>query len=892
MLRGRKSFLKFLSTLIVLGVLVGAPGGERVQAAPGMNPQHTNVVISEFRTSGPGGTTDEFIEFFNPTMNPIDISGWGIMPSDQNRRMPPTPIYIFPSSPDHTILQSGQHYLVANTGFGGSVTPNGTYTYDVPDNGGIALIIPGVPPNPDVVVDSVGMSNGVPFVEGTPLPPLAGTADQSYERGPGGDLGNCTDTDHNSTDFILITPSNPQNLASAASTACTNPVQTISFTSTAPTSAKVGAASYSPVAIATSGLPVSPTIDASATSFCSISAGVVSFIGVGTCVIDANQAGDAPGPNHYYQAAVQVQQSFTVDKGNQTISFTSTAPANAKVGGAPYLVSATATSSLAVALSIAPSAAGVCTLSGGNVSFIAVGECVINATQVGDGNWNAAPPTQQAFSVAQGDQTITFGPAPTSPRVGGSYTPTASGGGSGNPVTITVDTSTSAICSISGGIVSFNAVGTCVVDANQAGNSNWNPGLAQQSFTISPTATATSTPGAPAHLVISEFRSRGPLGENDEFVEIYNPYAAPVNIGSWTIRTSSGCSTGTTVLVTIAASTILKPGQHYLVAATGSSAANEADRTFTPGIDDNGGVGLFNFAGTVQDMAGMCATTLYREGNFLTPLLQENELLNQSYERKPVGASSCYDTSDNARDFALVAPADPQNSASPIVMCAGVVAFTPTFTRTPIPTLTPTNAPTAVPGNVVLNEFLPHPRTDWNGDGTIDTGDEYIEIINMGTASVSVANWKLDNGAGSANSFTLPALTLLPRQIAVFYHADTGIGLSDVGGSVRLLKSDGHTADIFNYPLVTAADRTWCRLPDGNGEWGFVCTPTPGKPNEAIKSGTPGSGEAAGSICIKNSAPVTVLTAECSSPGGKMWGEVGNVETWLKTRLKFDVFVE
>ncbi len=174
----------------------------------------------------------------------------------------------------------------------------------------------------------------------------------------------------------------------------------------------------------------------------------------------------------------------------------------------------------------------------------------------------------------------------------------------------------------------------------------------------------------------------------------------------------------------------------------------------------------------------------------------------------------------------------------------------------------------------------------------MDTGDEFIELINVGTASVSISKWKLDNGAGSTNTFTLPNLTLLPRQIVVFYHADTGIGLSDVGSSVRLLKPDGRTADIYNYPLVTMADRTWCRLPDGNGGWGFVCSPTPGKPNEEVKSGSPGAGEGAGSVCIKNLAPPTVLTAECSSPGGRMFGQGGSAEIWLNSRLKFDTFVE
>ena len=95
-------------------------------------------------------------------------------------------------------------------------------------------------------------------------------------------------------------------LLSADVAAKTN--QTISFTSTAPTSATVGGATYTATATATSGLAVTLTIDSSASSVCSINgSGVVSFIGAGTCVIDANQAG-----NSTYNPAPQVQQSFSV----------------------------------------------------------------------------------------------------------------------------------------------------------------------------------------------------------------------------------------------------------------------------------------------------------------------------------------------------------------------------------------------------------------------------------------------------------------------------------------------------------------------------------------------------------------------------------------------------
>src|SRR4029079_3004477 len=128
--------------------------------------------------------------------------------------------------------------------------------------------------------------------------------------------------------------------------------QTITFTSSPPANATPGGPTYNVTATATSGLPVTFTIDASASSVCSISGSTVSFIGAGTCVIDANQAGDAN-----WNPAPQVQQSFAVGKGAQTITFTSSPPASPQVGGPTYNVTATASSGLAVTFTIDASAA-------------------------------------------------------------------------------------------------------------------------------------------------------------------------------------------------------------------------------------------------------------------------------------------------------------------------------------------------------------------------------------------------------------------------------------------------------------------------------------------------------------------------------------------------------
>lgn len=88
---------------------------------------------------------------------------------------------------------------------------------------------------------------------------------------------------------------------------------------------------------------------------------------------------------------------------------------------------------------------------------------------------------------AQAPQSISFTSTPPSPALtGGSYTPTAAGGGSGNPVLFSIDpSSASGACSLNSGTVSFTGAGNCVIDANQAGSAGYLAApQAQQSFTI------------------------------------------------------------------------------------------------------------------------------------------------------------------------------------------------------------------------------------------------------------------------------------------------------------------------------------------------------------------------------------------------------------------------
>jgi hypothetical protein len=232
-----------------------------------------------------------------------------------------------------------------------------------------------------------------------------------------------------------------------------------------------GAAPFTVSATATSGLAV--TFAPTTPAVCSVSGDTVTLVAVGTCTIQATQAG-----NGTYAAATPVNQSFVVSQGSQSITFG--ALSNQVFGTAPFPLSATATSGLAV--SFAPTTPSVCAVSGATVTLVAVGTCTIQATQAGNANYSAATPVNQSFLVTQGSQTITFG-ALSNQAFGAAPFPVSATASSGLPVSFA--SITPGVCMVSGATVTLAAVGTCTIRATQPGNANYTAALpVKQSFTV------------------------------------------------------------------------------------------------------------------------------------------------------------------------------------------------------------------------------------------------------------------------------------------------------------------------------------------------------------------------------------------------------------------------
>ena len=248
--------------------------------------------------------------------------------------------------------------------------------------------------------------------------------------------------------------------------------QAITITSSPPSPARYGG-TYT--LIANGGASGNAVTFSSATlAVCTVSGSVVSFVGVGSCVIDANQVGNAN-----YTAAPQVQQSFTVSSVTQTISFSTLA--NKVLAQSPVTLSATASSGLPVTFSTTTPT--VCTVSGTTLTLLTTGTCTVDANQAGNANYSPAPQVQQSFTVSSATQTISFSTI-TKKTLAQSPVTLSVTASSGLPVTFSTTTPT--VCTVSGTTLTLLTAGTCTVVASQAGNTVYAAAASvTRSFTVS-----------------------------------------------------------------------------------------------------------------------------------------------------------------------------------------------------------------------------------------------------------------------------------------------------------------------------------------------------------------------------------------------------------------------
>ena len=330
-------------------------------------------------------------------------------------------------------------------------------------------------------------------------------------------------------------------------------------------------------------------------------------------------------------------------------------------------------------------------------------------------------------------------------------------------------------------------------------------------ITPTPTVTPTATP-YPLGVVLNEFLPApkdvdwdgdGSADAGDEWIELYNGSGQVVDLGGWllddeaetdTAEPSAAGLQGTAPFV-IPAGTIIHPGG------------------FVVSYRRDTGIALNNDGDDVRFLGP--------DGVLLDSVTYGSAARDGSWSR----------TLDGSGEWTPGYPPSPGQANLPATP-------TVTATVTPTPTLTPT--PTPYPLGVVLNEFLPSPKhVDWDGDGSADLNDEWIELYNGSGQAVDLGGWVLDDEADAAAAslqssqpYVIPSDTIIePGRFLLFFRRDTKLALNNTGDEVRFLGPDGALLDVFAYASSPGVDVSWSRSEDGEGYWTTGYPPSPGASN-------------------------------------------------------------
>jgi len=215
-----------------------------------------------------------------------------------------------------------------------------------------------------------------------------------------------------------------------------------------------------------SGNPVVFTLDSGPAT---LLGNTLTFTGAGTVSVTASQAGDA-----LYDDAAPVTRVFDVERGPQSITFN--VHANHSILDIVNLTVLGGSPDIAPVFELL---SGPGSLSGTTLSFTDEGVVELRASKPGDALYEPSNVVERELTVTKPGQTINF-PAIPGQRTTDTLQLTATGGGSGNPVTLTVTagigtvvTEEVAAALAATGTLSFIGTGTVSVTATQAGNSEY-----------------------------------------------------------------------------------------------------------------------------------------------------------------------------------------------------------------------------------------------------------------------------------------------------------------------------------------------------------------------------------------------------------------------------------
>jgi hypothetical protein len=356
------------------------------------------------------------------------------------------------------------------------------------------------------------------------------------------------------------------------------------------------------------------------------------------------------------------------------------------------------------------------------------------------------------------------------------------------------------------------------------------------------------------HVVISELQTGSSASSGQEFIELYNPTAADIDLFNWTAEYKSATSLDTPgnwkKYATLSGK--IKAYGFYLISQTSYLTQADASLSASGLASTAGNVRIKDSASNVIDGVGYGATA-----NASEAAPTQAPTAGQSIERLPgrliEAGGNGQDTDDNSQDFIVRSDPQPQSSASTVELPAS---------EDPAPDDTPGSPDSSTPAvypQAQITELFIDPESPLSDDQ-----DEYIELYNPNPVAIDLTGYTLKSGSNFHDYYNLPAVSLDPGAYMSLYSSQTHLSLVNSGGAAELLDPVGGLVDQTPEYEGGHTGESWAKFDSG---WSWTLQTTPDNSNILVQPlVSAGSAKLATTKTAKKVSVVKPKTSKVSAP--------------------------
>lgn len=297
---------------------------------------------------------------------------------------------------------------------------------------------------------------------------------------------------------------------------------------------------------------------------------------------------------------------------------------------------------------------------------------------------------------------------------------------------------------------------------------------------------------ASSPLLITAIQTGGSTSASEEYIELANLSATPLDITGWRLEYfSANPKSFTTPSRTISLSGTIAVKDTYLLASTGFE-SDTSRQSFSATLASAGGhLRLRNSSITEdKDLVGW--------GTAVQPLGQPALAPPAGQMLRRIKTTTGYkNTANNAQDFAI----DQAITATNMIQESNSES-------------------------VKITEILPNPASP-----VTDADGEFVELFNNGNSTVQLKGFVLKVGLTQSKSYTFTDQSLAPGEYKAFYITQTKLNLSNSGGKVVLYSPTGTLLDQTEQYLTAPAGQSWAF--DGT-KWLWTTAQTPDLANSFL----------------------------------------------------------